>query len=74
MPIIADLTGKEDRLHDRLNNLLIATAAMTIAANYVKLGEAKFKKGDCARVVCSQLDLTVVLPIYGPIPFASTSS
>jgi hypothetical protein len=61
--------GKQ-RLHDKLNNLLILNAAIVIAENYLKEGDAKFAPGHVAEHDRSQHKLSAVLPVYGPLEIA----
>jgi hypothetical protein len=58
------------RLYDRVNNLVITNAAICIASHYLAIGDAKFNPGDVAAYDCRQCDLSVKLPVYGPLQVA----
>jgi hypothetical protein len=64
------LIHKGHRLHGRINNLLITTAAITISVNYIKHKKAEFARGHVANAECKQMELTAVLPVYGPVEAA----
>ncbi len=71
-PLIKWLTVKDrHRLHSRVNSILIATSAFAIAGNVIQNGEFRFRGiEDNAIFACSQANLQIVLPIYGPLQAA----
>jgi hypothetical protein len=55
------------RLHKRINDLLISHEAIVIATNDLASGSARFDPGDRGSIDCKQLDISVQIPVYGPL-------
>ena len=58
------------RLHDRLNNLIIAVEALTVAGNFLRGEPAKWTAPTVAALDCVQLPISVKVPVWGPLEAA----